>query len=325
MRTAASSGTLSPRIPAPRRVEWPGVGVVIATRSRPHLLRRALASVSEQDYPGPLRIVVVFDNTEPDWRLARGGDRPVLVLENWRRPGLAGARNTGVLAAGDCELVALCDDDDTWAPNKLSTQVSALRARPGALFATCAVEVEYDGRRTAELAGRRELHPRHLTRTDARSLRPSGFLARQDALAADAARGGIGLLAEDGPACGEEWDLLLRAARRAPIVHVDTPLVRELWRNVVIDDAECAVHARALHWMIARHPEIRRRPAAARLYAEIACWEAARGNRAAALGWAVVALRNRWFSGRAGLAVAAAAGLLRRKRLTAYLRQYRLS
>jgi len=30
---------------------------------------------------------------------------PVLVLPNWRTPGLAGARNTGILAAGDCELV----------------------------------------------------------------------------------------------------------------------------------------------------------------------------------------------------------------------------
>src|SRR5882757_8645226 len=99
----------------PRRADWPPVGIVIATRERPHLVRRALASVSEQDYAGPIRVVVVYDGVNPDWRLARGGQRPVLVLENWRTPGLAGARNTGVLAAGDCEFVALCDDDVTWA------------------------------------------------------------------------------------------------------------------------------------------------------------------------------------------------------------------
>ncbi len=132
-------------IPTPRRTEWPSVGVVIATRDRPNLLRRALASVSEQDYPGPVRVVVVYDDVQPDWRIARGGDRPVLVLENWRTPGLAGARNTGILAVGDCELVALCADDDTWAPHKLTAQVSLLRQHPEGLFATCAAEVEYDG------------------------------------------------------------------------------------------------------------------------------------------------------------------------------------
>ena len=46
-------------IPTPRRVEWPSVGVVVATRCRPHLLRRAVESVTRQDYPGPLRVVVV--------------------------------------------------------------------------------------------------------------------------------------------------------------------------------------------------------------------------------------------------------------------------
>src|SRR5215475_7399873 len=87
-----SRGLGLPRIPSPRRAEWPYVGVVIATRDRPHQVRRALASVEAQDYPGPMRVVVVFDGIRPDWSLAHGGARPVLVLENWRRPGLAGAR-----------------------------------------------------------------------------------------------------------------------------------------------------------------------------------------------------------------------------------------
>ena len=57
-------------------------------------------------------------------------------------------------------------------------------------------------------------------------------------------RGGIGLLAEDGPAGGAEWDLLLRAARRAPIVNVDQPLVRVLWRRPDADPAACAERCR---------------------------------------------------------------------------------
>src|SRR5262245_8746459 len=96
---AVTRGLSDPRelgvvhIPSPRRSEWPYVGVVIATRDRPYQVRRALESVAVQDYPGPMRVVVVYDGVRPDWHLAHGGARPVLVLENWRRPGLAGARN----------------------------------------------------------------------------------------------------------------------------------------------------------------------------------------------------------------------------------------
>jgi glycosyltransferase involved in cell wall biosynthesis len=309
------------RIPSPRRSEWPYVGVVIATRDRPYQVRRALDSVVAQDYPGPMRVVVVYDAMKPDWGLARGGTRPVLVLENWRRRGLAGARNTGILAAGDCALVALCDDADTWAPHKLTSQVEALRARPGALFATCAAEVEYGGRRTPRLAGRRDLGVEELS-YGGTGLCASGFLARQDALATDPTRGGIGLVDEYGPADATEWDLLLRAARRAPIVNVDEPLVRVLWHRPQTDPQACADRARMLRWLVARHPELGQRPpAAARLYAEIACWEAAAGHAGPARHWARAALKQRWYAPRAGLGVVAAAGLLRGRRLQAVLRR----
>ena len=46
-------------------------------------------------------------------------------------PGLAGARNTGIVSL-DTDLVAFCDDDDQWAPGKLRQQVHALRQRPAA-------------------------------------------------------------------------------------------------------------------------------------------------------------------------------------------------
>ena len=135
-------------------MNWPSVGVVIPTRDRPELLRRALDGVRAQDYPGEVRVVVVFDQAEPDYLLATTDGAPVLVLANWRTPGLAGARNTGILAL-DTDLVAFCDDDDEWAPDKLRRQVAALLAEPDAEFATCAIEVEYEGRGTPRLAGTR--------------------------------------------------------------------------------------------------------------------------------------------------------------------------
>ena len=321
-RTLSAS---SIRIPVPRRFHWPAVGVVVATRNRPNLLRRALGSVLAQDYRGPLRVVVVFDGEPPDHRLARDGCRPVDVRRNTRRPGPAGARNTGILALTDCHLVALCNDDDTWLATKLTRQVLALRYRPRAQFATCAAEVEYDGRYTPHLAHVPELDVDLLGRDSTLVPRPSGFVARRDALVTEHAAGGIGLLAEDAPADGEDWDLLMRAARRAPIPHLDIPLVRVLWRPGDADLDECADRIRALRWMIDRHPEIRDRAgAAARVHAEIACWEAAAGRRADAWTATREALRHRWYEPSAARAMIAATGMLRGPRLIAALQRRRL-
>jgi glycosyltransferase involved in cell wall biosynthesis len=124
-------------------ISWPDVGVVIPTRDRPAQLRAALAAVRAQDYPGRVRTVIVHDRSEPDRSLADGGlahHGRVRVLVNHRTPGLAGARNTGVLAL-DTELVACCDDDDEWLPGKLTAQVLALRAQPFAEFASCGIVV----------------------------------------------------------------------------------------------------------------------------------------------------------------------------------------
>jgi glycosyltransferase involved in cell wall biosynthesis len=309
---------------------WPSVGVVVTTGDRPNLVRRALDSVLAQDFPGPLRVVVVYDDAVPDWSLARSGVRPVLVLENWRRPGLSGARNTGILATADCDWVALCNDDDTWAPDKLTAQVSAVLARRGSQFGSCGAEVEYDGRRTPRLVGRgaagrfrtsaaRTVTLETVSRGRARTLTPSGFLARHDALARSPRCGGVGLLDELGPPGAAEWDLLMRAARQAPIVHVNKPLVRVLWRQPELDPAG---QLRVLRWMQTRHQEIRdeRRPAARNL-AEIACWAAAAGDRKESWACARAALRASRREPMALLALAAAAGLARGRRLCRALRR----
>jgi hypothetical protein len=39
--------------------------VIVATRGRPQLLRRAVVSILGQAYPGALECVLVFDQTEP--------------------------------------------------------------------------------------------------------------------------------------------------------------------------------------------------------------------------------------------------------------------
>jgi glycosyltransferase involved in cell wall biosynthesis len=293
-------------------MKWPSVGVVIPTRNRPELVRKAIAAVRDQRYPGELKIMVVYDQTEPDYLLAsaspEAGSVPVLVLTNWRTSGLAGARNTGVLAL-DTELVAFCDDDDQWHPDKLRRQVAALLAEPDAEFATCAIEVEFEGRTTPRLAGLSRVTVDELARSRMSMLHSSSFLIRRTALAADA----IGLVAEDAPGSqNEDWDLLLRAARRASIVHLDEPLVRVLWGRSSHYAYEYATKISSLRWMMQRHPEISGcRPGAARVYGQLACWSAATGNRSQAWQFSKEAVRANWKEPRTAIALAAMTGAVK--------------
>jgi glycosyltransferase involved in cell wall biosynthesis len=111
--------------------ESPSVSVVIPTHDRPRFVRNAVLSVLEQDYPGPIEVVVVFDGGEAFDVAApeSTATRMVRVLTNNRKPGPLGTRNTGILAANG-DIVAFLDDDDEWLPSKLSRQVEVLTSRP---------------------------------------------------------------------------------------------------------------------------------------------------------------------------------------------------
>jgi glycosyltransferase involved in cell wall biosynthesis len=281
--------------------------VVIPTRDRPEAMGRALKAVLSQDYAGPMRVIVVYDGTPPDYLLARALPRPVMVLSNWRSPGLAGTRNTGVLGL-DTDLVAFCDDDTEWVTGKITAQVQALMARPESEFVTCAIEVEHAGRRTRRLADQDTVRVEDLVAARMEMLHSSTFLMRRTALL-----GGLGLVAEDAPGSDNEaWDLLLRAAKRSPVVHVDQALVRIRLPRQPHSAYEYATRISSLRWMMARHPEIRGcRPGAARVYGQLACWSAASGNRRDAWYFSAKAVRNNWREPGTAMAIAAASGFVR--------------
>jgi glycosyltransferase involved in cell wall biosynthesis len=287
---------------------WPSVGVVVPTRNRPELLARAVEGIVAQDYPGPVRTIVVFDQHDPDATLCRGGDRPLDVLPNLRKPGLAGARNTGIVAL-DTDLVAFCDDDDAWTPTKLRRQVHALQQRPQAEFCTAAIEVEFGDRLTPRLAGASLVGLDDLVRSRMSMLHSSTFLVRRFVFADDE----MGLVAEDAPGSqNEDWDLLLRAAKRGEIVHVDEPLVRVLWGRTSMFAYEYATKMASLRWMMTRHPEIAGSgTGAGRVYGQLACWSAASGNRRDAWLWTKAAMRSNWREPRAAIALAAVTGMVK--------------
>ena len=283
---------------------WPSVGVVVPTHNRPGPLRTALAAVLAQEYPGQLRVVVVYDRAEPDTALT-DRDR-VTVVANARTPGLAGARNTGILML-DTDLVAFCDDDDEWLAGKLRAQVEAMRARPSAEFASCGILVDYAGNSHPRLAGRAEVTHADLLRSRMVMVHSSTYLVRRDALT-----GGIGLVDETIPGSqNEDWDLVLRATARHPIVHVDKPLVRVAWGATSHYARQWKTKADSLHWMLEHHPELADcRPGAARVYAQLSFAYACQRRRGDAYRWAWRALRSNWHERRVPFALAVAAGVV---------------
>ncbi|MFG2005604.1 glycosyltransferase family 2 protein [Spirillospora sp. NPDC048911] len=285
----------------------PSVGVVLPTHNRPELLRRALESVLAQEYAGELRAIVVYDRAEPDLSLV--SDR-VEVIKNDRAPGLAGARNSGILALGT-DLVAFCDDDDQWLPGKLAAQVEALQAEPGAVLCSSGIMIDFDGRELPRLAGTGRVTYDALIQDRMMSVHSSTYVARRAALVE------IGMVDESIPgAQGEDWDLALRAARRHPIVNVDEPCVRVLWGLTSYYAQAWETKVAALEWFLDRYPEIGRSPAAAgRVYGQIAFGCATVGRRADAVRWSARALRANWKERRVPFALAVASGAVSGKRV----------
>lgn len=281
------------------------VSVVIATRDRPDMLRTAVDSVLAQDYPGPVEVVVVFDRSEPDGSLAhQAAGRSVRVTVNSRRPGLAGARNTG-LAEATGELVAFCDDDDYWLTAKLRRQVSALAERPEAVLATSGIRVEYDGEQFDRVLPSTRVTFDDLLADRHTELHPSTFLLRRRLLLEH-----VGQVEEEVPGgFGEDYDLLLRCARQHPVVNVPEVLAVIRWGGQSFFFRRWQTMAEGLSWLLDRFPEFATsRRGAARIEGQIAFAHAALGERRVALGWAGRALRHRPLEPRTYLALGVAAG-----------------
>ena len=80
--------------------EHPPVSVIIATRDRPGLLERAVRHIFDQDYPGQIECLVVYDHVQVrPLEVEQPAGRRLVLLANARTPGLPGGRNTGCDAA----------------------------------------------------------------------------------------------------------------------------------------------------------------------------------------------------------------------------------
>jgi hypothetical protein len=228
----------------------PPVTAVIPTHERPEMMRRAVSSVLDQTYAGEVEVLVVFDACEPvlpDVEVPAG--RTLRALVNDRRRGLAGGRNTGILAAaerpgGVPRRRRPLDAGEARPPGGGARPPT--RRRPGGHG--------HGGRRRRPdpraPGGDLGLSHRDLLHDRIASVHSSSFLVRRDALL-----GPLGLVDEEIPqSYGEDYDLLLRASALAPVAVVDEPLVSVTWQGDSLFVGRWETYAEAWQYLLAKHP-----------------------------------------------------------------------
>jgi glycosyltransferase involved in cell wall biosynthesis len=288
----------------------PRVDVVVATRNRPELLRLALDAIWDQTYPGEIVCHVVFDQSEPDPEVARERDnRTIRLMTNDRKPGLAGARNAGILA-GTGELVAFCDDDDEWLPTKVEKQVAALAGSP-AITAVTGIIVMYADHSVPRVPRAEDMTLAQLVRNRVMEAHPSTVLVRRDALL-----GPIGLVDEDLPGSyGEDFDWIIRSAQAGGFAVVSEPLVKVRWGQSMFSQRWQTI-VDSIDYSLAKHRVFHEDPQAlGRLYGRRAFALAALGHRRPALRQAYRTVRVNPRERRAYLAGAVALRLVSAERL----------
>lgn len=295
----------------------PLASVVIATRDRPRLLRRAVTSVLNQRGVAPLEVIVVVDGgAQEELADLDPGPHRLVCIPNSGNPGLAGARNTGIGRAG-ADLVAFCDDDDEWLPDKLSEQIRLMRD-PSIVLAATAIEIRSAGGSHVRTAPA-EVQLQDLLRDRITELHPSSFLIRTEAL-----RGDLGLVDEAIPASyGEDYDLLLRAAKVGRIVALSQPLTVVHWDRASFFTQKWRGIADGLSYLLDKHPEFATsRAGSARIEGQIAFAHGAAGAKSQARTWASRAIGHDPFQPRAYLALMVGLGLLSAERVVATLNRH---
>jgi glycosyltransferase involved in cell wall biosynthesis len=196
-------------------VESLHVSVVIPTFNRIERLERALQSVLAQTYR--VSEIIVVDDGSSDGTQAmiqdRFGDQVRYFYQGNR--GVSCARNSGIRrSTGD--WIAFLDSDDEWLPEKLQTQINALKNNPDhGLCHTNEIWIR-KGKRVNPMIKHDKsggyIYRRCLPLC---VISPSSVLMHRDVFDE------IGLFDESLPAC-EDYDYWLRYCARYPVLYIES-------------------------------------------------------------------------------------------------------
>lgn len=132
------------------------VSIIVPTYKRSQSLLETLESILLQDYP-KIEIIIVDDNgvensldqkeTQNLVELLQAENNNIVYIQLENNSGAAIARNIGIEKANG-RYISFLDDDDSYAPNKISTQVTHLKQYKDSKTAFVKCEMSYvDGGR----------------------------------------------------------------------------------------------------------------------------------------------------------------------------------
>lgn len=102
------------------------VAIITRTKDRDVLLRRSLESIASQTYQDFIHVIVNDggDRKALEVVLSEYPSKSRVIIDN-KQPNMITALNVGIRAV-DSEYVAILDDDDTWAPERLEKTITHL-------------------------------------------------------------------------------------------------------------------------------------------------------------------------------------------------------
>ncbi|WP_279581146.1 glycosyltransferase family 2 protein [Fodinicola feengrottensis] len=205
------------------------------------------------------------------------------------RPASPAPANAGV-AASSGQLLAFCDDDDSWRPDKLSRQIALLQQGNHDLV-VCGIEIRYgtgkQERTHVRIPRQEDLTLAELARRRVMEAHPSTVLVTREAFALL-----VRWTKKLPGSYAEDYDWMLRAVAHSSVGTVPEPLVHVLWHRGSYFADRWQTIIDALDYCVDKHPALRNSSRGlSRIYGQKAFAYAALGQRADARRWAIRSLR----------------------------------
>jgi glycosyltransferase involved in cell wall biosynthesis len=193
-------------------VSYPEITVVIPTYNRAYLLKKAIESVLQQTFQS-FEIIIIDDNSSDNTEqiVHQFSDQRIQYIRNAKNEGAAAARNIGILHASG-KYIAFLDDDDLWTKDKLRSQ---LRGIDGYDVVLCGYisksnnRIECFSKQILEL---NDLKYKFLSGGGTSIVMGKSSVLRE-------------VMFDEDLSCRQDWDLLVRLAKKYKIKYLKTPLV----------------------------------------------------------------------------------------------------
>ena len=219
----------------------PKVSVIIPTRNRCRLLRRAIESAQLAGTDVEIVVVDVASQDETaDVCAALAGRGLIHYVRISRQLAPGPARNAGLLSC-TAPYVSFLDDDDIRLPGSLDKQLARLDSEPeaGMIYGKA-----FYGDENGERGN--EFYPEHCPEGDLFwELMRWNFIPCPAVVFRRACLTRVGLLEDDAPGV-EDWDLWVRIAELYPVISTAEPVA--IWRRPNPSSRQFTSRSEELHW-----------------------------------------------------------------------------